>query len=83
MLASNALGELNNFDSNELSVEELVESTNDLCSGDWIGVISNPRNKYVEKDQVYRDKATLKAIMETYAISHRFQFKSTRSNAIR
>ncbi|XP_075109244.1 uncharacterized protein LOC142181030 [Nicotiana tabacum] len=33
--------------------------------------------------QVYKDKATLKEVMENYAISQRFQFQVDRSNAIR
>ncbi|XP_019226045.1 PREDICTED: uncharacterized protein LOC109207561 [Nicotiana attenuata] len=33
--------------------------------------------------QVYKDKATLKEVMENYAISQRFQFRVDRSNAVR
>ncbi|KAH0644976.1 hypothetical protein KY284_032860 [Solanum tuberosum] len=51
-----------------------------LRSGSCDGVISDPCNKYVEVDQVYKDKATLKSVMEKYAIEKRFQYRTVRSN---
>nr|XP_016469164.1 PREDICTED: uncharacterized protein LOC107791597 [Nicotiana tabacum] len=59
-------------------------------SGEAIGVfeldrdliISNTNQREVMAGQVYKDKATLKEVMENYAISQRFQFRVDRSNAV-
>ncbi|XP_019248453.1 PREDICTED: uncharacterized protein LOC109227710 [Nicotiana attenuata] len=58
-------------------------------SGEAIGVfeldkdliISKTNQREVMVGQVYKDKATLKEVMENYAISQRFQFRVDRSNA--
>ncbi|XP_019265438.1 PREDICTED: uncharacterized protein LOC109243000 [Nicotiana attenuata] len=59
-------------------------------SGEAIGVfeldkdliISKTNQREVMAGQVYKDKATLKEVMENYAISQRFQFRVDRSNAV-
>ncbi|XP_075078029.1 uncharacterized protein LOC142164263 [Nicotiana tabacum] len=59
-------------------------------SGEAIGVfelhkdliISKTNQKEVMAGQVYKDKATLKEVMENYAIAQRFQFRVDRSNAV-
>ncbi|KAH0688922.1 hypothetical protein KY289_016280 [Solanum tuberosum] len=68
---------------NSSNITELCEKP--LCvlgSGSCDGVISDPCNKCVEIDQVYKNKATLKSVMENYAIENRFQYRTVRSNAI-
>nr|XP_016451590.1 PREDICTED: uncharacterized protein LOC107776234 [Nicotiana tabacum] len=60
-------------------------------SGEAIGVfelhkdliISKTNQREVMAGQVYKDKATLKEVMENYAIAQRFQFHVDRSNAVR
>ncbi|XP_075109156.1 uncharacterized protein LOC142180950 [Nicotiana tabacum] len=59
-------------------------------SGEAIGVfelhkdliISKTNQREVMAGQVYKDKATLKEVMENYAIAQRFQFRVDRSNAV-
>nr|XP_009789890.1 PREDICTED: uncharacterized protein LOC104237433 [Nicotiana sylvestris] len=59
-------------------------------SGEPIGVFELDKNLIISKTnqrevmvgQVYKDKATLKEVMDHYAISERFQFRVDRSNAI-
>ncbi|XP_070014713.1 uncharacterized protein [Nicotiana sylvestris] len=46
-------------------------------------IISKTNQKEVMAGQVYKDKATLKEVMENYAIAQRFQFRVDRSNAVR
>ncbi|XP_019237012.1 PREDICTED: uncharacterized protein LOC109217236 [Nicotiana attenuata] len=45
-------------------------------------IISKTSQREVIVGQVYKDKATLKEVMENYAISQRFQFWVDRSNAV-
>nr|XP_016443134.1 PREDICTED: uncharacterized protein LOC107768515 [Nicotiana tabacum] len=45
-------------------------------------IISKTNQKEVMAGQVYKDKATLKEVMENYAIAQRFQFRVDRSNAV-
>ncbi|XP_019239481.1 PREDICTED: uncharacterized protein LOC109219476 [Nicotiana attenuata] len=45
-------------------------------------IISKTNQREVMAGQVYKDKATLKEVMENYAISQRFQFRVDRSNAV-
>ncbi|XP_009772794.2 uncharacterized protein [Nicotiana sylvestris] len=45
-------------------------------------IISKTNQKEVVAGQVYKDKDTLKEVMENYAIAQRFQFRVDRSNAI-
>ncbi|KAH0633676.1 hypothetical protein KY290_037112 [Solanum tuberosum] len=71
------------FETRQLSIGESVEPLCVLGLGSCDGVISDPCNKYVEIDQVYKNKATLKYVMENYAIENRFQYRTVRSNAIR
>ncbi|WMV20620.1 hypothetical protein MTR67_014005 [Solanum verrucosum] len=71
------------FETMHLSIGELVEPFCVLGSGSRDGVISDPCNKYVEIDQVYKNKATLKFVMENYAIENIFQYRTVRSNAIK
>ncbi|XP_070020509.1 uncharacterized protein [Nicotiana sylvestris] len=60
-------------------------------SGEAIGVfelhkdliISKTNQNEVMVGQVYKDKATLKEVMENYAIAQRFEFRVHRSNAVR
>ncbi|XP_070052660.1 uncharacterized protein [Nicotiana tomentosiformis] len=54
---------------------EIFEPERDL-------IISNANQKEVIAGQVFKDRATLKAVMEQYAIAARFQFRIDRSNAI-
>ncbi|KAG5629369.1 hypothetical protein H5410_001086 [Solanum commersonii] len=70
------------FETMHMSIGELVEPLCVLGSGSCDGVISDPCNKYVEIDQVYKNKATLKSVMQNYAIENRFQYRTLRSNAI-
>nr|XP_009765360.1 PREDICTED: uncharacterized protein LOC104216925 [Nicotiana sylvestris] len=59
-------------------------------SGEAIGVfeldkdliISKTNQREVMAGQMYKDKATLKEVMENYSISQRFQFRVDRSNAV-
>ncbi|XP_075096439.1 uncharacterized protein LOC107812183 [Nicotiana tabacum] len=59
-------------------------------SGEAIGVfelhkdliISKTNQKEVMAGKVYKDKDTLKEVMENYAIAQRFQFRVDRSNAV-
>ncbi|XP_009790980.2 uncharacterized protein [Nicotiana sylvestris] len=59
-------------------------------SGEAIGVfelhkdliISKTNQREVMAGQVYKDKATLKEVMENYAIAQRFQFRVDRSNVV-
>ncbi|XP_019241826.1 PREDICTED: uncharacterized protein LOC109221842 [Nicotiana attenuata] len=59
-------------------------------SGEAIGVfeldkdliISKTNQREVMVGQVYKDKATLKEVVENYAISQRFQFQVDRSNSV-
>uniref|UniRef100_A0A1U7XAQ1 Uncharacterized protein LOC104236856 n=2 Tax=Nicotiana sylvestris TaxID=4096 RepID=A0A1U7XAQ1_NICSY len=46
-------------------------------------IIPKTNQKEVMAGQVYKDKATLKEVMENYAIAQRFQFRVDRSNAVR
>lgn len=59
-----------------MTIAQLVDPIVAFLSGDCIGVISDPFNKYVEIDQVYRDKATLKFVMEQFTITKRFQYRT-------
>ncbi|XP_019224697.1 PREDICTED: uncharacterized protein LOC109206332 [Nicotiana attenuata] len=79
-------GEVQRYDSdtdNTLAIEF-------VNSGEAIGVfelhkdliISKTNQKEVMAGQVYKDKATLKEVMENYAIAQRFQFWVDRSNAV-
>ncbi|KAH0649929.1 hypothetical protein KY284_029841 [Solanum tuberosum] len=70
------------FDTRQMTIGELLEPLCVLRSGSYDGVISDPCNKYVEVDQVYKDKANLKSVMEKFAIQKRFQCRTVRSNAI-
>nr|XP_016472896.1 PREDICTED: uncharacterized protein LOC107794866 [Nicotiana tabacum] len=45
-------------------------------------IISKTNQKEVMAGQVYKDKATLKEVMENYAIAQRFQFRVDRSNVV-
>lgn len=79
----NCMNGLNEFEMNELIIVEVIEPLNTF-EAFWSNVvISNPYHKHVEVDQVYKDKTTLKVIMEQYTINHRFQFKTKRSNVVR
>ncbi|KAH0638833.1 hypothetical protein KY285_035419 [Solanum tuberosum] len=70
------------FETRQMTIGELVEPLCVLGSGNCDRVISDPCNKYAEVDQVYKVKATLKYVMERYAIEKRFQYRTVRSNAI-
>ncbi|KAH0755191.1 hypothetical protein KY290_025461 [Solanum tuberosum] len=43
-------------------------------------IITNTKHKVVLEDQVYKDKETLKSVITQYAIEHRFQWRTDRSN---
>ncbi|KAH0661269.1 hypothetical protein KY284_026200 [Solanum tuberosum] len=68
------------FETMQLSIGELVEPFCVLESGSCDG--ADPCNKYIEIDQVYKNKATLKSVMENYAIENIFQYRTVRSNTI-
>ncbi|KAH0654992.1 hypothetical protein KY285_029874 [Solanum tuberosum] len=82
MVRSICIDGIAEFDTRQMAIGELVEPLCVLRSGSCDGVILDPCNKYVEVDQVYKDKATLKSVMEKYAIEKRFQYGTVRSNAI-
>ena len=82
-ITSISINENDEFDNRQLSIGELVEPLHILWSGSCDGVISDPCNKFVEVDQVYKTKDILKSVMEKYAIEKRFQYRTVRSNAIR
>ncbi|XP_019252689.1 PREDICTED: uncharacterized protein LOC109231485 [Nicotiana attenuata] len=73
-----------NFDTDDTLALDVVNS------GEPIGVfeldkdllISKTNQREIMVGQVYKDKATLKEVMDHYAISERFQFRVDRSNAI-
>ncbi|KAH0650334.1 hypothetical protein KY284_030246 [Solanum tuberosum] len=60
----------NDFNKYPICISILDNSNNiiELYERSYDGVISNPCNKYMEVAQVYKDKATLKSVMERYAI---------------
>ena len=64
----------NEFDNRQLTIGELVEPLCILGSRSCDGVISDPCNKIVEVDQVYKTKATLKYLMKKYAIEKRYEY---------
>ncbi|KAH0646711.1 hypothetical protein KY284_034595 [Solanum tuberosum] len=67
----------------KLTVAEIVNPLDNFQMENCSVVIIDPSHKYVKVDQVYNNKATLKCVMEQYAIAERFQFKTKRSNSIR
>ncbi|XP_069144368.1 uncharacterized protein [Solanum lycopersicum] len=81
-ITSISINENDEFDNRQLSIGELVDPLHILWSGSCDGVISDPCNKFVEVDQVYKTKDILKSVMEKYAIEKRFQYRTVRSNAI-
>ncbi|KAH0726540.1 hypothetical protein KY284_002405 [Solanum tuberosum] len=83
MVRSICIDNIAEFENRQMTIGELVEPLCVLGSGSCDRVISVPCNKYVEVDQVYKDKATLKSVMEKYAIEKRFQYWTVRSNTIR
>ncbi|KAH0743258.1 hypothetical protein KY290_031251 [Solanum tuberosum] len=83
MVRSVCIDGIAEFETRQMIIGELIESLCVLGSGSYDGVISDPCNKYMEADQVYKDKATLKSVMERYAIEKRFQYRTVRSNAIK
>ncbi|KAG5594225.1 hypothetical protein H5410_035457 [Solanum commersonii] len=83
MVRSICIDGITGFDTRQMTIGELVESLCVLRLGSCDGVISDPCNKYVEVEQVYKDKATLKSVMEKFVIEKRFQCRTVRSNAIR
>lgn len=74
---------IDEFKTYQLIITKLVEPLGAFMTGCYDEVISDPCNKFVQINQVYKDKATLKSIMDQYAIGQRFQFRMTRSNSIR
>ncbi|XP_016499822.1 uncharacterized protein LOC107818341 [Nicotiana tabacum] len=90
-------GSLNQGDIVQIdeSVQRYDSDTDDtlalefVSSGQAIGVFELDKNliisitnqREVMVGQVYKDKATLKEVMENYAICQRFQFRVDRSNA--
>ncbi|KAG5584649.1 hypothetical protein H5410_045083 [Solanum commersonii] len=83
MVRSICIDGIAEFETRQMTIGELVEPLCVLGSGSCDRVISDSCNKYVEVDQVYKVKATLKYVMERYAIEKRFQYRTMRSNAIR
>ncbi|XP_019238246.1 PREDICTED: uncharacterized protein LOC109218340 [Nicotiana attenuata] len=91
-------GSLNQGDIVQIdeAVQRYDSDTNDTLaidfvnSGEAIGVfelhkdliIPKTNQREVMAEQVYKDKATLKEVMENYAIAQRFQFRVDRSNAV-
>ncbi|XP_075095426.1 uncharacterized protein LOC142173701 [Nicotiana tabacum] len=74
-----------NFDTDDTLAIESVNSGEpiEVFELDTDLIISKTNQREVMAGQVYKDKATLKQVMEHYAISERFQFRVDRSNAIR
>ncbi|XP_019230295.1 PREDICTED: uncharacterized protein LOC109211243 [Nicotiana attenuata] len=62
--------------------ESLQRRSNWVFELDKDLIISKTNQREVMVGQVYKDKATLKEVMENYAISQRFQFRVDRSNAV-
>lgn len=75
--------EVDDFETTRWEIDKLVQPLHGVTFSEWIGVISDLVHKYVEVDQVYKDKAILKSFMEQYVIANRLQFKTDRSNAIK
>ncbi|XP_049400032.1 uncharacterized protein LOC125864153 [Solanum stenotomum] len=71
------------FEKQKLTVAEIVNPLDTFQMEKCSVVITDPSHKYVKVDQVYNNKATLKCVIEQYAIAERFQFKTKRSNSIR
>ncbi|KAH0655600.1 hypothetical protein KY285_030482 [Solanum tuberosum] len=83
MVRSVCIDGIAEFETRQMTIGELIESLCVLGSGSYDGVISDPCNKYMEVAQAYKDKATLKSVMERYAIEKRFHYRTVRSNAIK
>ena len=47
---------------------------------DFDKYISNTNNSVVEENQMYKDKSTLKAVLENYKIKNSFNFEVKRSD---
>ena len=58
---------------------EEVDELEELASG----IIINPNHSLFEKDQVYKNKYVLTSALKRHSILNHFQFKKTRSSAIR
>ncbi|XP_009598740.1 uncharacterized protein [Nicotiana tomentosiformis] len=73
------------FDTTDILALESVNSGEpiDVFELERDLIISKTNQREVMAGQVYKDKATLKAVMEHYAIAERFQFRIDKSNAIR
>ncbi|XP_075083561.1 uncharacterized protein LOC107765963 [Nicotiana tabacum] len=74
-----------NFDADDTLAIESVNSGGpiEVFELDTDLIISKTNQREVMVGQVYKDKATLKQVVEHYAISERFQFRVDRSNVIR
>nr|XP_018623093.1 uncharacterized protein LOC108943476 [Nicotiana tomentosiformis] len=73
-----------NFDTDDTLAIDSVNSRKpiEMFELDTDLIISKTNQREVMVGRVYKDKATLKQVMEHYAISERFQFRVDRSNAI-
>ncbi|WMV25069.1 hypothetical protein MTR67_018454 [Solanum verrucosum] len=74
---------IEDIDTRYMTIEELVEPLDSFVSGEFNVVILDPSQKFVEEDQVYMDKDTLKAVLDDYAIVQQFQFNTKWSNSIK
>nr|XP_009610043.1 uncharacterized protein LOC104103813 [Nicotiana tomentosiformis] len=72
------------FDTVDILVLEFLNSSEpiEVFEPERDLIISKTNQKEVMAGQVYKDKDTLKVVMEQYAIAERFQFRVDRSNAI-
>ena len=71
------------FETRKFSIGDFVDPVCVLGSVSCYGVILDPYDMQVDIDQVYKNKAILKSVIEKYAIEKRLQYKIVRSNAIR
>ncbi|XP_075095337.1 uncharacterized protein LOC142173613 [Nicotiana tabacum] len=73
-----------NFDTDDTLAIDSVNSSKpiEVFELDTDLIISKTNQREVMVGRVYKDKATLKQVMEYYAISEKFQFRVDRSNAI-
>ena len=64
------------FEKQKLTVEEIVHPFGTFQMENCSMVITDPSYKYVKVDHVYNNKATLKCVMEQYALAVQSQFKT-------
>ena len=63
------------FEQQQLTISELVDPLDVFETINITTVISDPFHKNLKMKQVYNEKATLKSVMEQYAIAHLFSLE--------